>query len=134
MRYAHGLYNTSVMLLFIYQGLSGLMIRKGRIAGKPPSVKPIKRHRKLGPVLVLLGIAGFLAGVILIYIDKGHVLEYPLHFLTGLAVTFSICITFFLSRSIKTRTSAWRGPHFFAGIITVCLYIGQAFLGLAILF
>jgi len=132
--YAHGVYNFFIFLALLYQSWLGLKIRKERTAGKPPTVKLIRRHRNLGPIMILLGIAGFLAGAGLAYTDKGHILEYPLHFFTGLAIVFLLIATFFISVRIKGRVSPWRTPHFFTGIIIIGLYIVQIFLGLDILF
>ena len=132
--YTHGAFNLLVFLAILYQGWLGLKIRKERTSGKPPTFTLIRLHRKLGPILVLLGIAGFLAGAGLVYSDKGHILEYPLHFFTGLAITFLLIATFFISLRIKGRISPWKTPHFFTGIIITGLYIVQILLGLDILF
>lgn len=134
LKYVHGLYNTFVILLLIYHGWLGLKIRKERISGKPPTVNIIKKHRKIGPILSFVGIAGFLAGLFLVYLDKGHIFEYPQHFLTGLAIAFSIITTFSISRKIRGRESSWRTLHFIFGIIIVSLYFFQVFLGIGILF
>ncbi len=133
LRLLHGSYNAFVMFLFFYQGLLGLRIRKDRKTGGR-ATKSIKRHRKMGPVIAVLGVAGFLAGVVLVYIDKGHLLEYPLHFLTGLSIALSITATFFVSRKIKGIELPWRVLHFRLGILIVSLYSIQIFLGLGILF
>lgn len=71
-RVLHGAYNTLVALAFLYQGWLGLKIRKAEKSGDTKDFGVIKRHRGNGPVLVLLGILGYLAGATLIYIDKGH--------------------------------------------------------------
>ena len=80
-RLVHGSYNTLMIVLFIYQGLLGLKIRKQRKAGNQMPFKTIKRHRKIGQILVLMGVIGFFAGAALIYLDYGRLLKYPLHFL-----------------------------------------------------
>lgn len=128
----HGAYNTSIMLLFVRQGLLGLKIRRNRIQGRQ-DFNIVKRHRKLGPVLALMGIAGFIAGIIVIYLDKGRILEYPLHFLTGMSIALSITATFFISRKIRGVDSTWRTPHLIMGIFILCLYLIQATLGIGIL-
>ncbi len=132
LRPVHGFYNIVVMFLFMYQGWLGIKIRKGRKSGKQ-SIKAVKRHRKAGPVLVLMGIFGYLAGNTLVYLDHGHFLEHSLHFITGSFIVLSIITTFFISRRIKSPESPWRFPHFRLGILIICLYLIQVFLGLWIL-
>ena len=129
----HGAYNTVMMFLFMYQGLLGLKIRRQRVRGGQ-NFSIVKRHRKLGPVLALMGVAGFIAGMIVIYIDKGHVMEYPLHFLTGMSIALSITAAFLISRNIKGADSPWRTPHLIIGIVILCLYLVQVTLGIGILF
>ena len=133
LRLVHGSYNAIMMFLFIYQGWLGLRIRRGRKAGNP-QFAAIKRHRKSGPVFAIMGVAGFFAGAILIYLDYGRLLKYPPHFITGLAVVFSITTAFLISRKIKGTDSAWRTPHFRRGLLVLCLYLIQVFLGIGILF
>ncbi|HAK89167.1 MAG: hypothetical protein A2077_00670 [Nitrospirae bacterium GWC2_46_6] len=129
----HGTYNTAMMLLFMYQGLLGLRTRRNRMRGRQ-DFRLIKRHRKLGPILALTGPAGFIAGMIVIYLDKGRIMEYPLHFLTGLSIALLTAATFLISRKIKGPDSPWRTPHLMIGIFILCLYIIQVTLGLGILF
>ena len=129
----HGAYNTVIMLLFMYQGLLGLKIRRQRVRGGQ-NFSIVKRHRKLGPVLALMGVAGFIAGMIVIYLDKGRIMEYPLHFLTGMSIALSITAAFLISRNIKGADSPWRTPHLIIGIIILCLYLVQITLGIGILF
>lgn len=57
-------------LAFLYQARMGLTIRKEREKVKPRSAT-ISRHRRLGPLLVVMGVAGYCFGLILVYIDKG---------------------------------------------------------------
>lgn len=133
LRYVHGFYNTVVLVLFMYQGVLGLRIRKQRKAGVITPVI-IRRHRKAGPFLVLLGLIGFLAGIILVFVDYGNLLKFPLHLLTGTGIAILIICTFVISRRIKVSEPAWRTPHFTIGIAILCLYVIQTFLGLGILF
>ncbi len=133
LRLVHGTFNTLVMLLFIYQGFVGLKIRKNRKLKQPPPFRAVKRHRKIGPFLALLGVTGFGAGFTLVYLDVGHFFKFPLHFLTGALIALLIITTFLVSRKIKGPDSKWRTPHFVIGIMIICLYLIQVFLGLGIL-
>lgn len=133
MRLVHGSYNIMLMLLFVYQGSLGLRIRKVRTSGMTSGFNIIKKHRYNGPILALLGVIGFFAGAILVYIDKGHLLKYPLHLTVGIVIVFSITAAFFVSRMIKGSDSPWRTRHFVLGLFIICLYLVQVFLGLNIL-
>lgn len=133
LKLAHGLYNTVIVSLFIYQGLLGLRIRKQRKTGGVQAFKTIKRHRKNGPPLVILGVLGFCAGAILVYIDKGDLLKYPLHLVNGIFIALSITLTLFISTKIKGHSSIWRNRHFLLGLFILCLYLLQVWLGLNIL-
>jgi hypothetical protein len=132
LRLVHGGFNTILCVLFSYQGSLGIRIRKGRKEGVPAFKKTI-RHRKLGPVLATLGILGFFAGLTLVLFDKGHVLEYPLHFFNGMVLAVLIFSTFMISRKIRGADSSLRTPHFIIGIIILALYVVQVVLGLGIL-
>jgi len=130
----HGAFNTFVMLLLIYQGWFGLRIRNIRRAGRPPDFKTIKRHRKNGPLFTILGCLGFIAGAIIVYLDEGEIFEYPIHFIMGLVITFSLITTYLISKRISGAESPLRTPHFILGIGILVLYLVQVFLGLGILF
>ncbi len=133
LKLAHGFYNFVMMLLFMYQGSLGLRIRSGRKEGSIiPAV--VRRHRKLGPVLAMLGIAGFLSGVFLASVDRGKILKYPLHLAAGFIVAVLISTTFLISKKIRGRDTAWRQPHFFTGIATLFIYFVQVLIGIGILF
>lgn len=132
LRYAHGAFNFTMMLVFLYQGRLGLSVRRGRKAGLPATAS-VRRHRRIGPVFMPLGVFGFLAGLTLVYLDKGHVLEYPLHFLAGLTLAVFLVCTFLVSRKIHRPDTPWRDVHFAMGVVILCLYPLQVFLGLGIL-
>jgi hypothetical protein len=134
MWYAHGLYNTVVFLLFVWQGWLGSKIRIERLAGGPPDITVIRRHRRFGPVVFLLGIAGFLSGAVIVYIGGGNILARPLHLIVGTILTLSVIVAFLFSRKIKGQLSRWRTLHFAAGTVTICLYIIQIYLGIRIIF
>jgi len=125
----HGAYNTLMILLFIYQGSLGLRIRRS-------DTKPfhlISKHRKIGPVAAVLGVSGFIIGMALVYLDSGRFFKYPLHFINGLTIVSLIITTYFISRKIRGAETYWRNRHYVLGILIICLYSVQAFLGLGIL-
>jgi hypothetical protein len=132
LRYVHGAFNLAMVLLFLYQGSLGLRIRRGRLANSPVP-RAAGRHRRLGPVLAPLGALGFLAGLALVFLDKGRVFEHPLHFLGGLAVAALITVAFLLSRRIRGLETPWRAAHFRTGAVLLLVYPVQALLGLGIL-
>jgi hypothetical protein len=134
LRYAHGFYNTLVILLFLHQGSLGLSIRRERRKGSPTAVRSIKRHRRFGPVFACVGITGFLFGLIVVYLDEGHLFEHQLHFIVGLTIGCLITATFLISKRIRAQSEEWRDLHFIFGILIICLYFVQAFLGIGILF
>jgi hypothetical protein len=134
LRIAHGSYNTIIALAFGYQGWLGLKLRRERRAGGARDFVIVRKHRNRGPLLVLLGILGYVAGVVLIYADKGHLFKYPLHHIVGLGIVILLTTTFFIARKIKGPESPWRNRHVVVGIGILCLYLVQLFLGLNILF
>jgi hypothetical protein len=131
--YLHGAYNMLVILLFIYQGWLGMIIRKERLAGRPPVVRITKRHRKFGPVLALMGIFGFFAGVNIVYINYGLLIVYDLHFYTGIVISSLIIATFFISKKIKRNDLLWRTLHLYAGFVIISFYFIEAYIGIRML-
>lgn len=129
----HGAYNAVVALAFFYQGWLGLKIMRARGAAGHRDFSAIKRHRTHGPILVLLGIAGYFAGSALVYIDKGHFLKYPAHHLTGGTIVVLLAAAYMISRKINAPDSVWRTPHFIVGLAILGAYLVQLFLGLNIL-
>ncbi len=69
----------------------------------------------------------------MIVIDKGHLLEYRVHHLVGLAIVILLATTVLVSRKIKGPVSPWRTPHFLLGLAVLAAYLVQLFLGLNIL-
>ncbi len=133
LRLVHGGYNTLAALLFFYHASLGVRIRRARRAHGPLPFTLIKRHRKGGPVLVVLGIVGFFIGFTLVLLDSGNLLQFPYHFLVGCAIVLSLTATFILSRKIKGPDSPYRTPHFHLGIAILCLYAVEVLLGLGVL-
>ena len=132
LRLLHGLYNFTMMVLFLRQGRLGLKIRKGRLAGSPP-FPLIKRHRRNGPCLAFMGVCGFLSGVIIIGLDSGELLKYYYHYLVGLTLAFLMITTFFFSKLIKGADPHWRNIHLAVGLLIICFYLVQLILGLSVL-
>jgi len=127
MKLFHGTYNMTIMLLIMYQGILGLKIRKS----ESPPVQIIKRHRKIGPFAVVLGSAGFFAGLFIIYLDVGHIFKYPLHFINGLLLVSALITTYLISKKIKGPEKLWRNRHYNLGILIIVLYIVQVLLGIS---
>lgn len=132
LRILHGTFNILVALAFFYQGWLGLKVRKGRRIGDR-DFQAIRRHRGNGPILALLGALGYVAGVALITLDKGHFFEYGRHHLVGLFIVILLAATFLVSRKIKGPVSPWRTPHLLLGLAILGVYLVQLFLGLNIL-
>ncbi|UCH45612.1 MAG: DUF4079 family protein [Nitrospiraceae bacterium] len=124
----HGAFNTIIMLLIVYQGALGLKIRKS----PDPPLNIIKRHRKIGPVAVVLGITGFFAGMNIAFLDHGRIFKYPLHFMCGLMIAMLLITTYIISKKIKGPETYWRNRHFAVGILIVLVYALQVLLGLGI--
>jgi Protein of unknown function (DUF4079) len=133
LEFLHGAYNTVVALLFMYLGFLGWKIRMERKAGGKRNPAPIRRHRKWGPILAVLGIGGYFAGIVVVYLDKGHLYEYPLHLLIGTLIALAITITYLVSRKINRPESPWRTPHFLIGLFIILLYLIQVVLGVIML-
>jgi len=129
----HGFFNLLVVGFFVRQGWLGLSIRRARLRGASPPLAMIRSHRRNGPVLALLGGMGFLAGIVLVFLDKGILNQYPLHLLVGSIIVLTLGALYFLSRQIKGAESPYRTPHASLGLLLLCLYLLQVFLGLGIL-
>ncbi|NJD55332.1 MAG: DUF4079 family protein [Nitrospirae bacterium] len=129
----HGALNVLVMFFFWHQAFLGLKIRKTRKAGGL-NPKAVKRHRKMGPALVLLALAGYGGGVALAYLDNGRLLKYPLHFMNGTILIAAVFATFIVSRRMTLRDERLRNMHLTLGLLILCLYALQVFLGIGILF
>ena len=130
---AHGLFNLCMLFLFSWQGWMGHRIRKARRTGAPTPLDLVRRHRTAGPVFALWGALGFVAGMSVVLLDKGRVLEYPLHFFVGLSIVLCICGVYVISRRIKGPDPAYRNIHLGLGLLLLTLYVVQVLLGLGIL-
>lgn len=129
---AHGAFNLLIALAFLYQAGMGMAIRRDRKKGSPRA-PIIKRHRRLGPLLVILSIAGYGFGLVLVLIDKGHVLEYPLHFAVGSLIVLFVVGQFAVSKKIKGRESFFRTIHLSIGIGIIFLYALQMVIGVGVI-
>jgi hypothetical protein len=134
LKLTHGSFNLLMMFLFIYQWSLGLSIRKKRIAGEQPEAMVIRKHRSNGPIFVIVGCFGYFAGISIVYIDKGKIIQYPLHLIAGSLIAISLVLTYLISKKIRVTKSLYRTFHFMLSILIVSLYIIQVFLGLSILF
>jgi hypothetical protein len=128
----HGSFNTLVALAFLYQAWMGLRIRRGRKKGESRPIV-VRRHRRLGPVLVVLGVLGFCLGLLLVLIDKGRLVEYPPHLAVGSLIVLFLLGQYAVSRKIKGPESPWRTPHLAIGVGIVCLYVLQIVVGIGVL-
>ena len=127
MKMFHGAYNMTMMLMIMYQGMLGLKIRKS----ETPPIQTIKRHRMIGPVAVVLGSAGFFAGLFITFHDVGHIFKYPLHFINGFLLLSALTTTYLISKKIKGTDKLWRNRHYHLGILILVLYIMQVLLGIS---
>jgi hypothetical protein len=129
----HGTLHGVLLLLFLYQGWLGHRIRRARRAGDLLPRTAVARHRRNGPLLAGFCLLGFVAGLVIVLLDKGRTGVYPLHLLLGLTIVLAVGGAFLLSRKIRAGEVAWRGGHRWLGILILCLYPLQVVLGLSIL-
>ncbi|OPY75757.1 MAG: hypothetical protein A4E65_03438 [Syntrophorhabdus sp. PtaU1.Bin153] len=129
----HGTYNSLVAFLFFYQGWLGWQIRRGRKSDGVLQINLIKRHRKFGPKLVLAGLVGFFSGPTLAYFDHGRIAAFPLHLAIGSVIGLLLISTFAVSKKIRFSQPDWRMTHFLLGLLILCLYLVQIFVGLGVL-
>lgn len=134
LKYLHGSYNTLLFLLFCYQGWLGLLIRRRRLQGGAFPQAVVQRHRKAGPVLAVLGTAGFVAGLALVGVfGKGDLLEHPLHLFLGSAIVLLLGATYAVSRRIAGAEVRARDLHYKMGLAILACYCVEIFLGLGML-
>ncbi len=131
LRSAHGIFNITVMALFLYQAFLGLQIRRSRSSGSP-SPGAIRAHRRNGPLWMILATLGYSAGLFLVTVDQGKILSFPPHFVTGTLIILLLMTTFVVSRQINGDVK-WRNRHLGIGIAIITLYIVQILLGIRLL-
>ena len=129
----HGAFNFSVMLLFFYHARNGLLIRRARTNKTPLPFQAIKRHRRMGPVLALLGAGGFSAGLILVLLDTGNIFQHSPHLFVGMAIVSLLFLTYRVSRKIAGSAGQERDLHFRLGLAILALYLVNVALGLGVL-
>ncbi len=133
LKLVHGLFNFTLMCLFVIHGRYGLQIRKERKGKRPLPFMAIRRHRRFGPILAVLGSGGFFAGLTLVLLDTGKVLSYPSHLSAGAAIMFLLFSTYLVAKKITAGDNPWREIHFRLGIAILTLYIVNVFLGIGVL-
>lgn len=129
---AHALFNSALFFALAYQGLLGWRIRRRRVAGVLQDFSVVKRHRALGPILATLLPFGYLAGLVTVYLQKGLWVRYPAHLAGGTVLLVVVCSAFLVSKKIRGPQSPWRTPHFELGLLSLCTFLVQIFLGLNI--
>lgn len=132
LKLVHGLFNLTVTLLFFYHARNGLLIRRARRGNTPLPLHAIKRHRRMGPVLAILGGAGFTAGLTLVTLDTGDPLKYPPHLSVGMAILLLLFLTYRVSREIAGPSAPQRDLHYRLGIAILALYLVNVFLGIGV--
>jgi len=129
---AHVFFNSALFFALAFQGLLGWRIRNKRIAGVLQDFSVVKKHRALGPILATLLPIGYLVGLITAYLHKGLWVPYPGHFTVGTALLAVVCSTYLVSKRIRGIQSPWRTPHLELGLLLLCVFLVQIFLGLNI--
>ena len=129
---AHVFVNSALFFALAYQGLLGWRNRRRRVAGVPPDFSVVKRHRALGPVLATLLPFGYLAGLITVYLHKGLWVRYPGHLAVGTILLVVVCSTYLVSKKIRGPQSPWRQAHVALGLLLLCTFLVQIYLGLNI--
>lgn len=133
LRYAHGAYNLIVFILVLLMLWAGLGIRKARLSGvRKPNLQ--RFHRRLGPYAVVLGLAGFLAGIMLVLLDTGELFKYPPHLGCGALIVIGLIIQWRLSRLITASDDANRARHRRVGLTLATIYTLQVLIGFGVLF
>jgi uncharacterized iron-regulated membrane protein len=123
-------FNGALFSALAYQGLLGWRNRRRRVAGVLPDFTLVKRHRALGSILAALLPCGYLAGLITVYLHRGLWVRYPGHFAVGTALLVVAGAAVLVSKRIRGAQSPWRGPHAVLGLLLLCTFLVQIYLGL----
>ena len=129
---AHVSVNGALFFALVYQGRLGWRIRRRRVAGVLQDFNVVKRHRALGPILATLLPMGYLAGLITAYLHKGIWVRYPGHLAVGTVLLVVVCSIVLVSKRIRGPQSPWRQAHFALGLLLLCTFLVQIYLGLNI--
>lgn len=129
---AHVFFNTALFLAFAYQGTLGWRIRGRRVVGVLQDFSVVKRHRALGPVLATLLPFGYLVGLTTAYLHRGVWVRYPAHLAVGTALLVVVAAVVLVSRRIGGAQSPWRARHGALGLLLLCTFLVQIYLGLNI--
>lgn len=130
---AHVAANGTLFFALAFQGLLGVRIRRRRVSGVLQDFGIVKKHRALGPVLAALLPVGYLAGLAAASVGKEPLVRYPGHFAAGTALLLVAGLAVLFSKRIRGSQSPWRTPHFEMGLLLLCLFLFQIWLGLNIL-
>lgn len=103
------------------------------MASAPLHFPVIKRYRQARPVPEQMGGFGLFAGLTLVLLNTGNVLEYSPHFFTGRTIVVLLIATYKISRDIKVPDYSYRTPHFVLGIASLCLYLVNVMIGIGVL-
>lgn len=127
---AHGLFNVALAAAFVFQARLGWRIRRSRRLGVSRDFSAVKRHRRLGPTLAVLGLAGYGAGLTLAAADQGTLAKFPTHLAGGTLLALCLGAVYLSSRGIRGGQEVWRLPHFTLGLGLLGLYAAQVLSGL----
>jgi hypothetical protein len=134
LREIHGIINAILAVAFFFQGWLGWRIRRQRLGRIPADFARNRRHRKIGPLLAILGWGGYLAGIAVTLIgEPTGLFTWPLHLAGGSALAAALAAAFVLSRRITSPSSPARSRHALAGLAVLVLFLWQVLSGLVIL-
>lgn len=126
----HGLFNLALAAAFVFQARLGWRIRRSRRHGVSRDFAAVKRHRRLGPLLTALGLAGYGAGIGLAAADQGTLAKFPTHLAEGTLLALCLGAVALSSRRIQGSRETGRPLHFALGLCLLALYFLQVLSGL----
>lgn len=132
LKLVHGLFNLTAMLLFFYHARNGFLIRRARTRGTPLPFQAMKRHRRMGAPLALIGGAGFSAGLALTWLNTGNLLQYPPHLFVGAAIVLLLVMSYNVARKIAGASMSERDLHYRLGIAILACYIVNVVIGIGV--
>lgn len=126
----HAFFAGVLFLAFVFQGHLGWRLRKKRVAGVLQDFSLVKKHRARGPILATLVSVVYLAGLITVYLHKGLWVRHPGHLAGGTVLLVVVGSVYLASKRIRGTQSPWRTPHFALGLLLLCAFAVQIYLGL----